>query len=168
MAKSCPKCREKLSETPERVVFPYEGLGLSVLKNGFECASCKRKEYEDKVDKYSQDFIGLQGPHPPEINWQMYIDEHSDKEKEELTDILLAIGILSIESKDSWEIVDGSSRTIGLNLGLPSSGSYFYFKRKKDALQYACLIYDDHYKWEARHIGEVVSRDEALFEKSET
>ena len=121
MAEFCPECKEKLSQTPERVVFPYKCLGISVLKNGFECAICKRREYENKVDKHSRDFIGLQGPHPPEINWQMYIDEPSDKEKEELTDILLAIGVLSIESEDGWEIVVSSGRTTGLNLGLASS-----------------------------------------------
>lgn len=137
--------------------FSHKGFGLIATRAGSECEDCSfdKKRIVAAIDEYGDDLI-IKTDANLVINWDFYLEEKSKRfsKVEFLSEILIALEILSVYSENNWEISSG----VG-NIG-PSS---YFFMRAEDARKYAKLKFSDTlWNWEIRHISGVIKRSDVL------
>ena len=87
-----------------------------------------------------------------EVDWEVYRRfKHQQKHSNR---ILQDIGILSLDSVQNWQIVEGGC--VNLN-PLDPAGRSFYFTREEDIVEYARLEYERAmYHWRMQQIARVI------------
>ena len=159
MPMDCYKCKRE-SGGPKDIEFFHKGFKFSVFKSGMKCPDCEAEEYQELFDKLVEEEAFISGtPENLEINWDEFCNTRNDKTKDDMRDLLRALGIFSTYCSGNWCIVaDGE---INLNPSVPFA--HVFFTRVKDAVEYASREYANTlYGWEIRHIDEVLPMNVVL------
>ena len=170
MSRVCYLCKKNEAGKPQDITFQYKGFDFTIFKPGLVCEGCEKERFMKLVDefnKYKNKKLVTYSDGKLFIDWSLYVDtESSWREdtysadiKNGMTDILEALGILTIESAGNYEVI--SAGPISLN---PRAHIMeLYFTHKEDAISYAKLKYANaQYNWEVRQIGEVIKKKEIL------
>lgn len=151
MPTDCNKCKND-SAGPRDIEFFYKGFKFSVFKTGRRCPDCVAEEYKELFDDVGGGLIHG-APEHLEIDWGVYCNTRNGETKNRIAQLLRALGIFSVSSKDNWCIVvDGE-----INLDPTTPFMRVFFTRVQDAVDYACEEYANTlYGWEIWKIGEVL------------
>lgn len=134
-----------------------------------ECAATRMKQMFD------QHASGIRPPGLirsengcPVIDWVQYVEikesrgSRSERALGEIHEILLAVRVFSTNPTGNWCVVSDTQLTLN---PWPEFLHYF-FTRKEDVLAYArAALTNTVFAWEIRHIGETISKEDALKEE---
>jgi len=153
MSDQCFICEEREPGGPQDIIFEYRGLNFTVFKNGTKCSDCVESRYQQLFDELNPKLLEL-GEGGFQVNWSSYEDRSRQ------TDLLQALDVLSHERQGNWEIMAPGPVAL-----LPRSSGMgeLYFTSREEAEGYArATRANTQFRWELRHIGEVISKDEVL------
>ena len=158
MFKICSLCETKKAGKPRLISFNYRKLKFDVFKDDSICSFCERKHVKEMYEEFCREFVWAQNGKIM-INWKLYLkscrDTDGESIRENYTQILLYLGIVSFEAKGNWEIVTNAANILNPRLG--PAFSAVYFTRQEDVLAYARVIFDrDRFGWEIRKVMEVL------------
>ena len=161
----CYRCKQNSPGKYEDISFTYLGMTVKISKDGLTCKKCAKELWIEDFEENAEEFINIKisKSGKPTVNWPHYQDFFSkwrfSGRKKKFHHILMTLGILSFQPKGNWDIVaDGP---VGLNPRAPFA--YFYFVKKKDAIEFASLQFPNTlYGWEIHLISEVIERKELL------
>lgn len=163
MFENCSVC-EKENPGPHQpgVQFKYEGLAFTVSKLGDECIDCAGHREREFFDRFGAELIERCDDGTFGVNWEYYVDKKHERRSGDNMNVigmlLVALGVFSYQASGNWEITTTQNHPIHIN---PFGGSFFV--RREDAEEYARLdLAGTLYRWEVRHIAEVVYKDEVL------
>lgn len=155
--------------TPEagpvgNVSFRFNGLDFTAFKRGGQCSACVQNSHVILFEKYKEK-IFKNGIHSGgNIDWGYFVKCEKARDEwnntfEEISALLLALGVLSDYGQGNWEITDCCK----LNLNPSPFCAPVYFTQKKDVLEYAKLKYGNSlYPWSIQGIGEVIPKKTVL------
>ena len=154
MERVCSKCKKNIAEGPKDISFSYDGFDFTIFKNGLTCFECAKNDHVESFEEFGRKFIKKEG-NKIKVDWQAYIDVDLKIWPDMEDSILTSLGILSYNPKGNWEIT--SDGTLSMN------PRRLYFTNKDDVITFARLKYSNTlYKWEIKHIDEVLTRKEVL------
>lgn len=145
-----------------RFSFSHKGFGLITTRGGSECEDCSfgKKIIVAAIDEYG-DYLIIKTDANLVINWDFYLKEKSKRfsKVEFLSEILVALEILSVYSENNWEIVADGSRIINPRY----YSSTLYFTKECDVKEYVKLEFPDTlWHWEIRRISQVIKKGDII------
>jgi len=156
---NCYKCKERppLDKSAEIKV----GHTKFYIKKSGLCTDCLTKEFDAGFGRLAGKEFVTKKDGAIEINWKM-INGLEEEDQNFAYDVLIAMDILSLSIKDSWQIVAYG----GIMLNPRHFLSILYFKKKQYAIDFAiAMLGNTLYSWEIQHITNVLTRPEIMGQK---
>ncbi len=136
------------------VHLEYDGFVFSAFNNfqsDLLCATCAIKNHIEKFDKYGRKIISKKGDEI-QAEWHVYVFPGEEAERHAWNDILLSLGVFSL-NPGGWVLLeDGRLKDPG-----HWHGKRCYFTRKRDITEYQRALY----RGEKIFTHEILKIDEA-------
>jgi|SRR3989338_9046199 len=178
MANKCYKCNTNEAGVAGVINHPCGPYTLALYKDSIECASCVKKGFAEKFERYSKNLVGLvQGKYRGDagfdnatvnIDWEYFwyfVHGISDKNApiakaaHEMTEVLISLGVFSYEARHNWDIQVPGAYLLNPWLGC----KYLYFTCGDDAIEYARVAYSNTARaWSIRRYSEIVNKEDVF------
>lgn len=160
----CLRCEKEIREF-DPVRFQYRGFSFIASGSRLYCFECARSRTKDAFDSLVKRFVVLDKG-KVKVDWTRFLSEIAICPLNRATamyEILRDIGVLSMEKKGNWTIIDGSGLFLGPKLNLFP----LFFRKREDTIAFARIKYGETiYPWEIVQIGKSIGRREAIGENS--
>lgn len=158
MGDKCFKCG-KDPGSPSFIAFVYDGVTFTAFKSGLDCEICRQEGIIALYDKWKGGrLFGDRNDNRILVNWRVLADRRSEREGEEIIDLLLCAGILSGSPTGNWAV-----KNDGLDIGPRSNGIPLYFTDEENLRLWAkAVLSNTMYNWYAVLIGHTLSKAEVL------
>ncbi len=157
----CFSCKKATAYPEGEFTFEHASIVFRVPREGHNCDGCEEQQLIERYENFGKEILSGDEEKKSVVDWKKF-DEVSRSRRAERAEVyinfLRAIGILSRESRQNWELV-----APGVALLNPTAFGPLYFTRKQDVCAYALYTYGKAlYPWEIRHITEVITREEVF------
>ena len=154
----CFRCKQNIAGKPENISFIYNGLKVTVFKDGMTCTECEKQRWIEDFERNGRELINLEDKKII-VDWSLYSEAYRKDSTDKMTSILISLGIFSLYARECWNIVG----TGEISLNPRYRVICLYFTRREDAVSFAFLNHaDTTYAWEIRYISRILGKEKVL------